>query len=247
MRPAPALLLFLFLGCFGSLTAAQVAALQVTDASAPDSPIHISGSLIVARSAETSPRCELVHAPRCTVTSTQRDITLRNVSGRAIVAFVVEIGGRSWNGDFYSNRTWQSENIFGALFTPGASEPWRDAGGIEITPLGPGDEPFAPASEARVVFAQFDDGTMFGNQKAGEKLLLMRQQSLESLAQLDAIYTRQGEQAFEKAARQPNAGAMMGIAQFDKEDGPAATIARIRRMLATAKERLAAMTAQPGR
>ena len=49
----------------------------------------------------------------------------------------------------------------------------------------------------------------------------------------------------EKAARQPNAGAMMGIAQFDKEDGPAATIARIRRMLATAKERLAAMTAQP--
>lgn len=40
---------------------------------------------------------------------------------------------------------------------------------------------------------------------------------------------------------------MLEIAQFEKEDGPAATIARIRRMLPTAKQRLAAMSAQATR
>lgn len=247
MRPAPGLLLFTLLGCISLPLAAQVKTLQVTDVSVPSSPIRVSGSLIVAQSIEASPRCVSVHSERCAVVSTQNDISVRNVGAIPILAFTVEMGAHLSDGNSYPSRIMQSEKIFGALLPPGASEPLHVFGGLEITPLGPGDEPFAPASEARVVFVQFADGSTFGDQKAGEKLLLMRQQSLEALAQLDAIYARQGEQAFDKAARQPNAGGMLGIAQFEKEDGPAATIARIRRMLATAKQRLAAMNAQAAR
>lgn len=247
MRPAPSLLLFALLGSLSLPLAAQVKTLQVTDLSAPGSPIHISGSLIVAQSIETSPRCASVHSQRCAVTSAQADVTLRNVGDKPILAFKVEMGTHLSEADSYSSRVVQSEKIFGPLLAPGATEPLHVFNGVEITALGPDDQPFAPATEARVVFVQFADGSIFGDQKAGENLLLMRQESLESLAQLEVIYTKQGEQAFVQAAKQPGAGGMLGIAQFEEQDGPAATIARIRRMLTTAKERLAAMSAQPGR
>jgi len=246
MRPAPALLLFLLLGCFGFPTAAQVTTLQVTDASAPGSPIRISGSLIVAESIESSPRCAVVRAQRCALTSMQYAITLRNISNKPIVAYIANVNGQTSNGH-YVGTGYHAERIFGSLFAPGTGETWPNSRGVEITPQAAEVQPANPSAAGQVLFVQFADGTIFGDRKAGEDLLLIRQQSLESLAQLDAIYTRQGEQAFDKAARQPNAGGMMGIAQFEKEDGPAATIARIRHMLAAAKERLAAMTAQPGR
>ena len=247
MRPAPSLRLVAFLGSISLLLAAQVKTLQVTDVSAPGSPIHISGSLIVAQSIETSPRCASVHSQRCAVTSAQADVTLRNVGDKPILAFKVEMGAHLSDANSYPSRVMQSEKIFGPLLAPGATEPLHVFNGVEITALGPDAQPFAPATEARAVFIQFADGSIFGDQKAGEDLLLMRQESLESLAHLEAIYTREGEKAFDKAARQPRAGGMLGIAQFEEQDGPAATIARIRRILATAKQRLAAMSAQPGR
>jgi len=246
MRPAPALLLFLFLGFFSFPTSAQVTTLQVTDASAPDSPIHISGSLIVAESIETSPRCAVVHAQRCALTSTQYDVTLRNISDQPIVAYVANVNGQTSEGH-YLGRGYHAERIFGSLFAPGTGETWPNSGGVEITPQTAEVQPTNPSAAGQVLFVQFADGTTFGDRKAGEGLLLNRQQLLERLVQLDAIYTRQGEQAFDKAARQPNAGGMLGIAQFEKEDGPVATIARIRHMLATAEQRLAAMNAQAAR
>lgn len=247
MRPAPALLFFVFLTCFSFPVAAQVKTLQVRDISSPDSPIHVSGSLVVAQSIETSPRCTSINSQRCTATSTQYDVSLRNASDKAIVAFIVEIGSNSGDGHFYSHQTMISEKLFGPLLGAGGSEPLHVSSRVEITPLGPDDQAFAPASEARAVFVQFADGSIFGDQREGARLLLMRQESLESLARLDAIYTREGERAFDRAARQPGAGGMVAVDYFEEQDGPAATVARVRRVLATAKERLAAMTVQPGR
>lgn len=247
MRPAPALLCFAFLACLSFPLTAQVKTLQVTDISAPDSPIRISGSLIVAQSIEASPRCTSINSQRCTATSTQYDVSLGNTSDKGIVAFIVEMGSSSEDGNFYPSRTMLSEKLFGPLLGAGGSEPLHVPGGTGITSLGPDGQPFPPATEARVVFVQFADGSTFGDQKAGEHLLLTRQESLESLARLDAMYTRQGEKAFDQAARQPGAGGMVDVAHFEEQDGPVATIARVRRVLATAKQRLAAMTVQPER
>lgn len=246
MRPAPTLLCLVLMGCLNLLAAAQVVTLQVTDVSANGSPIHISGSVIVAESIESSARCQVVRASRCSVTSLQKNITMRNIGSRPIVAYVASLRGRTPNGNF-EGANYESDETFGALFVPGQTESWPSGGGTEVRPQPADLKPTTPAAEARIVFVQFADGTTFGDAKAGEPLLLLRQQSLESLAQLDALYVTQGEQAFIQAAQQPGAGGMMGIAQMEKQDGPVATISHIRRMLATAKERLAAMSAQPGR
>lgn len=247
MRPAPALLFLAVVTCLTIPLPAQVKTLQVKDISAPDSPIRISGSLLVAQSVEASPRCRSINSQRCAATSTQYEVRLRNASDKSIVAFIVEMGSSSEDGNFYPGGTMLSEKLFGPLLGAGGSEPLHVPGGTGITSLGPDGQPFPPATEARVVFAQFADGSTFGGQKAGEHLLLTRQQSLESLARLEAIYAGQGEKAFDRAARQPGAGGMVDVAYFEEQEGPAATIARIHRMLQTAKERLAAMTAQPER
>jgi hypothetical protein len=247
MRPAPTLLCLALMGCIGLPAAAQVVTLQVTDTSAPGSPIHISGSVIVAESIETSARCAVVHASRCSIGSTQKEIKMRNVGNRPIVGYVASLRIRTPNGNFKGGN-YESERIFSRLFVPGETESWPpENGGTEIRSQSADLKPTTSEASAQVVFVQFGDGTIFGDVKSGENLLRTRQQALESLAQLDAIYTEQGEQAFIQAAQQPGAGGMLGIAQFEEQDGPAATIARIRRMLATAKERLAAMSAQPSR
>src|SRR5512146_86474 len=142
MWPAPSLLLFALLGSISLPLAAQVKTLQVTDLSAPGSPIHISGSLIVAQSIETSPRCASVHSQRCAVTSAQADVTLRNAGDKPILAFRVEMGAHLSDANSYPSRVMQSEKIFGPLLAPGSTEPLHVSNGVEITPLGSDDQPF---------------------------------------------------------------------------------------------------------
>lgn len=246
MRPAPTLLCLVLMGGLSLPAAGQVVTLQVTDVSANGSPIHISGSVIVAESIESSVRCQVIRASRCSVASLQKNITMRNTGSRPIVAYVASLRVRTPNGNFEGGN-YESDDTFGALFMPGQSESWPSGSGTEIRPQPADLKPATPAAEAQVLFVQFDDGTAFGDRKAGDNLLFRRQQSLESLAQLDAIYTKQGEQAFIQAVEQPGAGGMLGIAEMEKQDGSVATISHIRRMLATAKERLAAMSVELGR
>ncbi len=247
MRPALALLFLSLLGCTSLSLVAQVVKLQVSDTSAPGSPISASGTVIVAESIESSPRCQEVSAARCSVVSEQYDITLRNVSDKPVVAFVSDFKGRTPNGSSFGVG-YEAEMIFGGpLLAPGETAPGPRSGGVEIRPQTAEVRPTTSQAEFRILFVQFADGTTFGDAEAGEHLLLARQKSLEAMARLDGIFSRQGEQAFAQALQQTREDELGIFRQIEKEQGPAKTVGRMRRALSTAEQRLAAMTAQPGR
>lgn len=246
MRPAPILLLLVCWGSLGLPSAAQVVNLQVTDTSAPDSPIRISGSVIVAASIGTSPLCLSIHLTRCTINSEQLDIVFANVSDQPIIAFIasLEVYAPNLNG---GGDEYRSDHIFGNPLEPAESEPWRDGARTRVSPARDDIQPTSPKAEEHVVFVQFADGATFGDKSAAESLLRDRQESLESLAHLQEIYARQGQEAFSKALQESGAGGMLGIAQMEKQAGPAQTFARIGRILANAKQHMAAMSSQPVR
>lgn len=247
MRPALSLLFLSLLGCASLSLVAQVVKLQLSDTSASGSPISASGTVIVAESIESSPRCQAVSAARCSVVSEQNDITLRNVSDKPVVAFVSDFKGRTPSGNSFG-MGYEAEMIFGGpLLAPDETAPGPGSGGVEIRPETAEVKPTTPQAEFRILFVQFADGTTFGDPEAGEHLLLARQKSLEAMARLDGIFSRHGEQAFVQALQQTREGELSIFRQIEKQWGPAESVSRMRRALSTAEQRLAAMTAQAGR
>jgi hypothetical protein len=64
-------------------------------------------------------------------------------------------------------------------------------------------EMIEPYARARVLYAELADGTAFGDEEAGKKIVNLRGRSWELLRQLDQIYRRQGPGQLMRALRQP--------------------------------------------
>jgi len=64
-------------------------------------------------------------------------------------------------------------------------------------------ETIEPHVEARVLYAQLADGSGFGDEEYGKKILSLRQRSWEMLHRFDQIYRRQGPEQLMEVLRQP--------------------------------------------
>jgi hypothetical protein len=179
----------------GPLWAQSQTAIPVEDQSAPGSPLSISG---------TASFWEAVDGDTLTY-SIGENITAENVSTQPILAVVVSVRLLLPRGERQGSTT-QFDYFFRPdLIAPGQTLPiFLPLGDARIVvPHRGGRTTMEHHAEARVLYAQFQDGSVFGSENDGEPMLNLRKKAWETLRRLDRIYTTQGPEEFLEALRQP--------------------------------------------
>jgi hypothetical protein len=104
-------------------------------------------------------------------------------------------------------------------------------------------KPKPPEAHAKVVFLQFEDGSVWGNAKVGEQLILERQEVLAFLKGLKQAYSADGSAGLERAmAKDQKRGTMLwskltSLRMLRSYSGVSAVAETIDQNLATAELR----------
>ncbi len=187
-----------------TMVAAERQTIAVEDQSATGSPLAISGTV---SSSETVNRDRPAWATDREDTLTfayGEDITATNISSQPIVAVVLSIKYSLPHGERWT-RSVQSDYFFkpdmlAPRDTLSIVEPLGDDRTV-ISPRSP--ETIEPHVEARVLYAQLADGSGFGDEEYGKKIVSLRERAWEMLRRLDQIYRTQGPEQLMEALRQP--------------------------------------------
>jgi len=188
---------------YSALMAAEYKTIAVEDQSTTGSPLAISGTVSY---------WEVVNRDRPAWATTGEDtltyshgeaVTGKNISSRPLLAVALSINfilphGESWT------QSVQYDYFFKDLLAPGGtlfiSMPLGDS--RSVIPLR-SPETVEPHVAARVLYAQSADGTVFGDEEYGKKIVSLRGRALEMLRRIDQIYRTQGPKQFLDALKQP--------------------------------------------
>ncbi len=187
-----------------TMVAAERQTIQVEDQSATGSPLAISGTVSFSETVNRD-RPAWATAREDTLTYAYgEDITATNISSQPIVAEVISIKFSLPHGEMWTHSV-QSDYFFKAdLLAPGETlsivEPLGDD--RTVIPLR-SHETMDPHVEARVLYAQLADGSGFGDEEYGKKIVSLRERAWEMLRRLDQIYRTQGPEQLMEALKQP--------------------------------------------
>jgi hypothetical protein len=187
-----------------TMVAAEHQTIAVEDQSATESPLAISGTVSFWEAVNRD-RPAWATAREDTLTySHGKDITAKNISSQPIMAVVLSIKLSLPHGEGLAVSV-QSDYFFKPdLLARGDTlsivEPLGD--GRSVIPLR-SHETIEPHVVGRVLYAQLADGSSFGDEEHGKKILSLREGSWEALRRLDQIYRTQGPEQLMEALKQP--------------------------------------------
>jgi hypothetical protein len=177
------------------------------------------------------------------------DLTAKNISDKEIVTFVERlfIGYPSGRGEAAMK---EKDSFFGhTLVAPGET--------IDLSPKDPGgqlvfEQMTSPPNKAlctvRVLYAQFADGTTFGNDEYGVHILQVRQDVWNMLGHLNAVYQKQGDQVFVEELQKPvqrnEVNSFLDMFRMvQKQKGTQSAVGLIQKVLNDAEKRQASINA----
>jgi len=215
--------------------AQSVLTVPVTDTSASESPLQITGNITFTDRI----------AGNSVVSFSNYELTAKNISGKAIVLLVVRFSEAGTRGggilhtiqrdDFFRDNEIAPEKNF--LLD-------QSHGGIQthccINPLDSGKDPVA---EVRVIYCEFSDGSTYGERSQAGDILTTRSSILEHLRQLDAA---NADNAFLRLLAQELKSAEADgffetLRSLETSQGTKATRSQVHLELGSAERRLTAM------
>jgi hypothetical protein len=215
--------------------AQTVITVPVTDASAPGSPLQVSGTITFTDQLSGN----------SVVSSSKYELTATNVSGKGIVFILVRFreSGSRGGGTLHNI---QRDNFFGneAIAPEKTFVLDRSNGGFQtlccVNPLESGRDPVA---EISVIYSEFTDGSTYGDNRAAADIFGTRSLIIERLRQLDAAKV---DETFVRLLAQKleshEADAIVETMRLvQKSGGTEAARAQVRRDLGNATRHLAAM------
>jgi hypothetical protein len=224
-------LMSLLLGIIAAGTEPQI---RVIDKSPATSPVTVSGIV--------TPPIE----PGASPLPCKAKLSFRNVSRKPIVVSVVNL-----HVEGECNSGWiltHEEDYFFSdhQFEPGAAltlEPTQR--GLQPERVA-NDPERTPEATAAVRFVQFADGSTWGDQDEGERVLIMRQEHLRNLNELWQVYQTGGDPEFETALMKPSTDDAVSILQamYRERKNLRIVTDKLEKMLASAESRRKNMTAQ---
>lgn len=233
LRTAALVLLCLALPSF----AQTVVTVPVTDDSAPESPLQVSGTITFTDQLSGN----------SVVSSSKYELTATNVSDKGIVLMLVRFreSGSRGGGTLHNI---QQDNFFEneAIAPKKTFVLDRSIGGFQtgccVNPLESGRDPVA---EVSVIYSEFTDGSTYGDKSAAADILATRSLIIERLRQLDAAKV---DETFVRLLAQKlqsyEADAFLEtVRSVQKSGGTEAARAQVRRDLGNATRHLAAMQA----
>ncbi|MFZ0799714.1 MAG: hypothetical protein WCA13_14160 [Terriglobales bacterium] len=232
------ILLVLLLGSAFAL-GQNVVTMPITDNSDVKSPIGNVGTITLSEEIKDGK----------TYDSEVYNLTAKNVSDKEIVTFVEKlfVGYPSGSGEAIIE---EKDSFFGhKLVEPGDAIDFsqKDPGGQIVM-----DQRASPPNKGlcnvRVLYAQFADGTTFGNEEYGVHILGVRRDIWNVLGHLNAVYQKQGEQAFVEELQKPvpsnDVKAFLDMFRsVQKEKGTQSNVGLIQKVLSDAEERQARINA----
>lgn len=231
-----------FLCLVGSLSPCEAQTATTTQAvednSQTGSPLTVSGTIVLQ---------ETKRGARVRIGITE-DISIRNISGKTILTFVAWLDVVPSRGS--AERFVRQYECFFApdVIKPGDIHAISEPHSETEEPFNPHDPPEIPRAELRIVFVQFLDGSVFGNEFLGEEILSARREAWQVMERLNRTFVRSGEGAFVEelfAPREPGPidGLLANVRQTQRQLGTRSAVGQIRRMLDFAEERTAGFQA----
>jgi hypothetical protein len=222
------LILFSAIACFGQTV-------NITDQSAPGSPVTIKGTVTFSGSNITA--SVIAH------NSTKQDV-LVNVAGLTITTPAGEVVPISIKHSHYFKPDTGHE------FTPGSD---LEILGTDVPHPGlvqgfPRPQPTLPHAEASLVYVELADGSSWGDNTVGADILNHRAKVRELFNNLNNAYTTGGVNALHSAlAQKPDrivATMVFELRTFEATNGTELLAQHIQQRLAAAAQRQAKMTVQ---
>jgi len=182
--------LILFLLAVTTCSIAQVVTVSIDDGSDPGNPLNNKGSYSIYRKVDGT----------ILTTSEWYNLTVRNASSKAIVAFREKLDVRGG----YTTYEINSDMLFGPkLLEPGAKLDYStQPNSVSHQTSPPGAQFPTPTAEVTNRWVQFDDGTTFGDADYGKQLLDARRAALQVFNQLNQSYLNGGAEAFVRQLQQ---------------------------------------------
>src|SRR5712692_9205042 len=216
-----------------------VVTIPVIDASAAGSPVKSTGTV---RFSEDAEKGRVVCSFECEIQSS-------NISQKPIVLLVIRQEVRCPSGRIV-RRLIEYEHLFEPEpLDPGKAEPAQHCQGRKAEPaLSRAD---APSAETTTLYAEFRDGTTFGDKKFALHVSQIRKGALKVLRKLEEAYATDGERQFiEELFRPPDpreireASAVndlfiQPLRRVQEEHGTAEAIRAVQQKLSHAEEKLA--------
>jgi hypothetical protein len=224
--------------CLALPSSAQtVITVPVTDASAPGSPLQVSGTITFT---------DQLSGNRV-VSSNKYELTATNVSDKGIVFMLVRFreSGSRGGGTLHNI---QRDNFFGneAIAPEKTFVLDRSNGGFQtfccVNPLESGRDPVA---EVSVIYSEFTDGSTYGDKSAAADIFATHSLIIERLRQLEAVKVDETSvRLLAQKLESLEADAILQTVRLvQKSGGTEAARAQVRRDLDNATTHLAPMQA----
>jgi len=203
----------------------------IVDKTAPGSPIELTGSVTL---------CDREEGKQIAYRY-EGQVRLHSIASTGVVGMVVTLDLQYVHGPKDSRRL-LDDAFFGEGAMPAGSTTVHKLGsGVRKGPL-PSGRMFVPSAIGNVVFAQFEDGSWFGEPALAADLLEIRGQRIAALRSLEAAYVRGGEREFRDLLE--NVGRRSDLEIFleryrrmEKRSGTALTVSAVRKALTAANGR----------
>lgn len=197
----------------------------IEDRTAPGSPIELSGAVTLCDGEDV----------KQTAYRYQGQVRLHSKASSGVVGIVVTLQFQYVRG---AKDRWRllDDAFFGEGAMPaGSTTVHKLESGVTRAPLSRG-RVFAPSAIGNVVFAQFEDGSWFGEPALAADLLEVRGQRLAALRALEAAYVRGGEREFRELLQDANRRGDVEIfleryRRIEKRSGTALTVSAVRKAL----------------
>lgn len=212
---------------------AQSAILPVVDKSLPGNPLEISGTVAI---------WEEIAGGRLQY-SFEEHTTAKNISSKTILTVVAWVEAHNSYG---RSKRWVKQ--YECFFAPDVIRPGESImfsgprRGTTSEPWDSSPAPHTPRAEARVLYVQFLDGSVYGSPSLARDILQSRRIAWRVLRQLHRTFERQGEEEYLRALNEPvdppDVDAFIENLRLTQQQfGTPQTVAKIERMLERADER----------
>lgn len=174
--------------------------------------------------------------------SREQQINYKNISDKTILTVVVWLEVVYPHGE-REKQTFQYECFFAPDVIAPGDEDLLNSPKLphKTVPLRAPTRTMEPRALVRVMYVQFLDGSVFGEEKFGDDILELRHRTWKTLKRLNEIYTRLGAEEFMQALQEPaeplEVNTLLDNVRFTASKyGASDAAGKIERMLTIAKE-----------
>ena len=204
----------------------------IQDQSPSGSPVSSAGNIIISVKPLGNGKSVVSHSD---------EWKAKNVSDKPIVAMVATLSIRFTGGDELS-----VVHQYEAFFHPRLANPGDEinlSADSQSERIMKADALDQPLCEVVLRWAQFADGTTFGDKQYAKDLLDARRDTWSALAHLNEVYESKGAAEFSKSLQQPVQASANGdgyiehLRIFEKQHGTEGAVARLKEHLLMAEKR----------